>query len=118
MESKLPELATLLSLRRHLRIIHQLPGRVRIKVGQDLPSLKLPELKRSVVEELVNAVPGIKSYRFKVFARSLTIEYDNQQIADSAWSDFLEGRQTTAVSAIEQRLEALYMEFKKRVEQS
>ncbi|HLA36265.1 MAG TPA: cation transporter [Rhodocyclaceae bacterium] len=85
----------------HIRIAHQIPGRVRFKF--DAIVLDDPQLKRldpASVQNALAGLHGVKSIHLNPLARSCVVEYDSDVIPDSAWSDALAGRRTTSAEIL------------------
>jgi hypothetical protein len=66
------DLESLKHLRKHLKVAHHVPGRIRIKFG----SAPLDQLRAVDFSNQEKTIPGIKSIRVKMGARSVIIEYD------------------------------------------
>lgn len=112
----MPEFESFFPLLPYVKVVHQLPGRVRLKFSRDLPKMDMPSLSKSMVNNFIDGLPGILNVNFKALARSLTIEYDSQQIADTAWTDFLNGQETAAAQHLELKLRAAYTDLQRLVE--
>lgn len=85
----------------YLHIAHQIAGRIRFKV--DASILDSPILKKYGTGDLGDAlgsVRGVKQIKTNLLARSCVVEYDNQAIPDSAWSDVLAGRNSAAADIL------------------
>lgn len=85
----------------YLRIAHQIPGRIRLKV--DLAVLDDPAIRAIGTDSLSDAlgiIPGVRNITVNKLARSCTVEYDKAHIPDVAWSDLLDGRQTPAAAIL------------------
>lgn len=84
-----------------LRIAHQIPGRVRLKL--DIAALALPALREGADTHLKQAfgtMPGVRDIQFNLLARSCIVEYDSASIPDAAWPDLLNGRHTPAATIL------------------
>lgn len=84
-----------------LRIAHQIPGRVRLKL--DIAALAHPALREGVDTQLKTAfgmMPGVHDIQFNLLARSCIVEYDNASIPDTAWPDLLNGLHTAAAKVL------------------
>ncbi|QPT39466.1 Uncharacterised protein [Oligella ureolytica] len=112
----MPEFESFFSLLPYVKIAHQSAGRVRLKFARDIPKVEMPSLSKAMVNSFIDELPGISKVGFKTFARSLTIEYDSLQIADTAWSDLLNGQQTSAAHDLEAKLRIAYAELQRLVE--
>lgn len=102
----------LLGLVPHLRIAHQIPGRIRLKCDAELDSGLLdllPGLRR--FNDVLDAMPAIRSVKPNLLAHSCTIEYNAKLIPDSAWPDLLGGQMSEAAKCLAALLEAAYREL-------
>lgn len=83
-----------------LHIVHQLPGRVRLKI--DLVALAGRGLMPLAGDPnaFLDAVRGVRNVRVNAAARSCIVDYDPGLIADQAWPDLLGGRDTPAAEAL------------------
>lgn len=78
-----------------LRLAHQIPGRVRLKL--DVVGLLASNLGKDDIEHLqsaLGAMRGVRSIRLNLPARSCAVEYDSTIIPDAAWADLLAQRET------------------------
>jgi hypothetical protein len=95
-----------------LRIAHHIPGRIRLKLEA--------ELDEDGVEAIVGAkrfgraldtIPGVRSVKLNLLARSCTIEYDTKTIPAAAWGDLLGGVRSAAAQTLLDILVAKHREF-------
>jgi len=97
----------------HLRLVHQVSGRVRIKFdaasSAALPPGSLAAAAQlQQLQQLRTALPGVRGVAFNPLARSCVIEYDPALIPDATWPELLSGRPTAATRAwLEQLAQAL-----------
>lgn len=85
----------------HLRIAHQLSGRVRLKLdAAALDEKTLREIGAERLSETLGAIRGVRGVQINLLARSCVVEYDSAAIPDAAWSDLLTGRRTPAAEAL------------------
>ncbi|MGC8854903.1 MAG: hypothetical protein ACP5OY_08345 [Halothiobacillaceae bacterium] len=77
-----------------LRLVHQVPGRVRIKLLDAMPYASAPSEYGLVLERSLAQLPGMRALRLNPLARSCTLEYDPEVIPDAAWPDLIHGRAT------------------------
>lgn len=85
----------------HLRIAHQIAGRVRFKLAA--AALDDPQVRALDGERLKDAlatVSGVREISINLLARSCTVAYDNATIPDAAWPDLLAGHRTPAAAAL------------------
>jgi len=94
----------------HLRLAHQISGRVRIKFDSASSALLPPGSLAAAaqLQQLRTALPGIRGVAFNPLARSCVIEYDPALIPDSTWPELLSGRPSAATRVwLEQLAQAL-----------
>jgi hypothetical protein len=97
----------------YLRIAHQIPGRVRLKL--DAAALDVPALREVGGERLkaaLGSIRGVHDISLNLLARSCVVAYDNGTIPDAAWPDLLAGRQTAAAATLVGILREKYEELK------
>lgn len=85
----------------HLRIAHQIAGRVRLKL--DAAALDDPFLRTLGIAPLraaLGAVPGVRDIQLNLLARSCLLVYDNAVIPDQAWPDLLAGERSAAAATL------------------
>lgn len=83
----------------HLRIAHQVGGRVRLKLDADAVSA-LRNGSGDRLTKLFGALPGVRGIAINPLARSCVVEYDNDVIPDATWPDLLAGRASAAASTL------------------
>lgn len=96
-----------------VRIVHHIPGRVRLKLVKSLPGSRpsgVDAASARGVPPVLEKVRGIRSLRVNLLARSCTIEYDPRVIPGPAWDDLLAGRDTAAAQALDGVLHEAYQE--------
>lgn len=96
-------------LRAQLLLVHQISGRVRLKL---VPTPALVDAwaaasASAAWTQHLRTVPGVRSVALNPLARSCVIEYDPRLIPDSAWPDWLAGRSTPAARHLHDLLLAL-----------
>lgn len=85
----------------YLRIAHQIPGRVRLKI--DLAVIDDGALRTIGTDGLSDAlgvIRGVRDIKVNLLARSCTVEYDKAIIPDAAWGDLIAERQTPAAGVL------------------
>jgi hypothetical protein len=89
------DLATLLGLRRHLSIVHHMPGRIRLRLG---PSLwgSASRLDRDLFQGLLDHLDGIHDVRVNKAVASVIIEYDPHRVPPDDWETLVRGDATAA----------------------
>jgi hypothetical protein len=99
-----------------VRIAHHIGGRIRLSLQGDPRALSiadrpLTQLQVSQLRASVDRIPGFRSVRVNVLARSCTVEYDPTVIPDRAWSDFLAGMESPDAAVLERILRDTYQEI-------
>lgn len=77
-------------LRRHLDIVHHVPGRIRLRLGEALWE-GMPERAAMDLEQTAMALPGIQGVRLNPAAASLIIHYDRRRLAPELWETLVWG---------------------------
>lgn len=92
----------------HLRIAHQIPGRVRFKM--DIGALQGIRFDgqgatSDAISTVLKKIRGIRNISWNLLAKSCTVEYTPSVIPDAAWPDLLAGRKSPAADALQAILE-------------
>lgn len=98
-----------------IEIAHHIPGRIRLRlsdrgllaIGGDNGSLLA---RASELKETFGRIPGVRSLRVNLLARSCTIEYDSSAIQPQAWADLLGQVRSDAATALQQIILDNYVE--------
>jgi hypothetical protein len=86
----IPELDTLHALRRHVDIVHHVPGRVRLRLG--LPLLgRIEQFDAALFQRVLASLDGIRDVRVNAAALSVVIQYDPAQMSPTLWQTLTEG---------------------------
>lgn len=78
-----------------VQIAHHLPGRLRLRLVQDRQIPGTPRdtayllTQATLFRDMLESIPGVRSIRFNLMARSCTVEYDQRVIPFKSWPDFL-----------------------------
>ena len=97
----------------HLKIAHQISGRVRLKL--DMAAIGHPDLKRLVGSDMKQTfaqIRGVNHVSVNWMARSCVVEYDTSVIADEAWPDLLGGNRTDSAQVLIDILREKYQEVR------
>lgn len=96
----------------YARIVHHLAGRIRLKFdGGRLLTERIPSLPAESLRDALATIPGVKSVKFNLLARSCTLEYDPDVIPHDAFPDLVACRDTPAAQALLSALRAKYAEI-------
>ena len=113
-----PPAALLAHFAPHLKIAHQLPGRVRLKLGMKvLGGIKFSALESSAdaFAAVLKQIRGVRAINWNLMARSCTVEYDPAVIPDDAWPDLLAGADSAAAQALHAILEETHASLRAAV---
>ncbi|MBI5441199.1 MAG: cation transporter [Deltaproteobacteria bacterium] len=95
---------TVLGLAPHVEIAHHIPGRIRLRIRGGAAELA----GRVDVERAASFLPGVRSIRLNLLARSIVIEYDPARIAPDLWEQVATlHRHPETAPAVAARLEEL-----------
>lgn len=97
----------------YLRLAHQIPGRVRLKL--DAAALDVPLLRglgAQALQQALASVRGVQDFSFNLLARSCVITYDNATIPDAAWPDLLAQRPSVSAQTLLAILHERYEELR------
>lgn len=94
------DLRAFLTLRRHLRIAHHIPGRVRLKVAASVFT-ELGAVDPSAVERILNAVDGIEDVRINKAAGSAIVVYAVDTVDPDSWQILIHGEDADALRVIQ-----------------
>jgi len=86
---------SMLDLRRHLSIVHHLPGRIRLRLGAALWSAAAGA-DRERFKTLLDGLEGIRDVRVNVAVASVVVEYDPKKISPDDWETLVCGDATAA----------------------
>lgn len=91
-----------------LRIAHHIPGRVRLKLDQELSTAHqqaIGDAQRLL--KTLGVLPGIRAVNVNLLARSCTVEYDPGRIPPTAWEHLLRGVDSPQAADLLQALSRL-----------
>lgn len=90
------DLDKFLALRRHLKIAHHIPGRVRLRAG---PSVfkELASIDHSVVDRMLQAIDGIEDVRINKVAGSVVVVYAPDTVEPDHWHTLIDGEDADAL---------------------
>jgi len=89
----------LLPLRQYVRIVHHIPGRLRVRLTNGgIAAARKFDLTR--FRHLLEKVPAVRDLQVSAASLSVVIHYDKSAIAPALWEDLIEGTAPDAQSAI------------------
>ncbi|MCG8425897.1 MAG: hypothetical protein MI754_00910 [Chromatiales bacterium] len=97
------DLAPFLTMRRHLKIVHHVPGRVRLRVGVALFK-ELGGVDTALFDRILGAIEGIKDVRVNPAAASVVISYSPANLEPSWWDTLVTGADAQAMELLERLL--------------
>lgn len=92
-----------LALRGHLSLVHQVPGRLRLRLGPGLWA-QAGKISETGLRQGLKSIQGIRDVRLNITAASLIIEYDAKAIEPEAWQRLLEADEDRARDQLQQWL--------------
>lgn len=95
-------LALLLELRRHLSIVHHLPGRIRLRLAPALWGQAARLNQR--FDTLLPRLAGIRGIRVNAAVASVIVEYDPHTVPPQHWETLVRGDATAAGEVLERWL--------------
>lgn len=98
------DLAPFLGLRRHLKIAHHVPGRVRLRVSANVFK-EFGSFDTKVFDRILGAIDGIKDVRVNAIAGSVVIAYAPSKIKSVWWETLLQGAEEEARSLLKRLLD-------------
>lgn len=100
--------AALLAVRKHVRIVHHLPGRIRLEVqAGGLSSAWLRQHGQEGLAAVQRLLPGIRSLRFNALAGSAVLEYDPTLYSARLLEAFFDGASTEQAGDLLDRLQSI-----------
>lgn len=86
-----------------LRIVHHIPGRIRLGLAAGALQMDwggdfIADVGRFC--RALEGASGIRSVRFNPLARSCTVEYDPAIVSPAAWPDLLDGTASAAAGEL------------------
>ncbi len=94
-------LACLLPLRRHLSVVHHVPGRLRVRVSRRALS-RSDGMTAGAFRRAIEAVAGVEGLRMSPATLSAVVEYDPDRLVPELWDLLLGGPDDGALAAFEQ----------------
>jgi hypothetical protein len=88
----------------HLRLVHQISGRVRFKLDSAAAFAPGAVAAAAQLQQLRALLPGVRDVAINPLARSCVIEYDPALIPDTTWPELLSGHPTAATRALLEQL--------------
>lgn len=90
-----------LSLRRHLRIVHHVAGRIRLRIsGSAAEEFRGKELDRDILDRVLEKMDGIEDVRVNAMAASAVISYRPGVIRPVWWDTLINGDEGEAVGLL------------------
>ena len=102
------QIRLLLEMRRHLRIAHHIPGRLRVRAGIGLLEVARKwRGRRFGPGEAIRLIHGIRNVRVNSAAGSAVIEYDAARVPPEAWHRLLDGHDAEALGILHDHVPGL-----------
>lgn len=90
-----------LTLRRHLEVVHHVPGRIRLRFHRPAKGETVDKEALKGFLAQIEAAPAIRSVRLSPATLSAVVEYDPHALRPGVWSSLLSGPEDVALAAIE-----------------
>jgi hypothetical protein len=97
------DVPSLLGMRRHLAIVHHLPGRIRLRLSAALWG-PASGVDRDRFKTLLDGLEGIRDVRVNLAVASVVVEYDPKQISPNDWETLVRGDAAAAGDLLNQWL--------------
>jgi hypothetical protein len=97
------DLNSFLTLRRHLKIVHHIPGRVRLRIGAAVFK-ELGSVDTGSFDNILETIEGIKDVRVNASAGSVVINYAPANIKPSWWDTLVHGEDSKAMDLLKKLL--------------
>lgn len=94
-----------LDLRRHLQIVHHVPGRIRLRVRLALLT-ELKQVDTGALSNVMHAVNGISDVRVNPAAGSVIVTYQPKHIDPTWWNTLIDGDEATSLSLLQRLITA------------
>lgn len=98
------DLQPFLTLRRHLRIAHHIPGRIRLRAGPSIVK-DLGAVDGKVFDRVLGALQGIREFRANPRAGSIVVEYLPAAIRPDWWETLIHGDEAAALALLQHLLQ-------------
>ncbi|MCA1974595.1 MAG: hypothetical protein LDL44_17305 [Caenispirillum sp.] len=94
------DLSPYLALRQHLRVVHHVPGRIRLRLSR--PAAATPARGPSVSAFLnrLQQAPAVRSVRLSAPTLSAVVEYDAGALPAGFWPALLSGPEEAALAML------------------
>jgi len=95
----LPDPALFLNLRKHIRIAHHIPGRIRLRIGAEAVTAA-QGVEDDLIDRVLAAIGGIEDVRVNAMAGSAVISYQPEKIRPEWWQTLLHGEDEESVDLL------------------
>lgn len=90
------DLDVFLELRKHLSIVHHIPGRIRLKVNTTILKA-FDNVDSGLIDKVLGEIEGIQDVNVNVLARSVRIQYSIKQLQPSWWDTLVNAEEQDAL---------------------
>jgi len=97
-------LETFLTLRRHLKIVHHVPGRIRLRIAASIKK-EVDGLDKKMIDQVLGAIDAIKDVRINAMAGTVIIQYTAKELKPAWWETLVNGEDSKATSLLERLLQ-------------
>jgi hypothetical protein len=92
-------------IRRHLRIAHHIPGRIRIRASAAVVDAA-PDVDPSVLDRILDSIEGIEDVRVNKRAGSVVVSYRAGRIRPEWWETLVNGDEDESMALLRRLLSA------------
>ncbi len=96
------DLSRYLALRHHLRVVHHVPGRIRLRLTGGIAAGSSPQPALSAFLDRLKAAAAIRSVRVSAPTLSAVVEYDTDLMPPASWPALLSGPDEAALALLEE----------------
>lgn len=82
------------------RVAHHIPGRLRVKLGVNVPGGLPGRDEATALLDRLRRVDGVNAVSVNVLARSCTVEYQAAVLPPADWDDLLTGRRSEGAARL------------------
>ena len=93
------DLKPFLTLRRHLKIVHHIPGRLRVRIGIQLFK-DVGSVNKELFDRILDAIDGVDKVRLNAAAGSVIITYVPTRIDPNWWHILVTGDDDQALALL------------------
>lgn len=93
-----------LIIRRHLKIVHHVTGRIRLRLNSSIKK-ELGSIDKALIDKVIKSIDGIRDVRMNALAGSVIISYSANRLKPDWWETLINANDIDAQNLLEQLLE-------------